>query len=78
MPLYDHEKHMDYILSRSTYICSVAGVEPVLPDSSNYTQVRDAISSCPVSQTTKKRLKYELRRIVYIVEMLRGLEVEGV
>ena len=78
MALYDHQKNMEYILERSAYICSVAGIDDILPDGSNYREIRDAITAAPISTTTKNRLKYELRRLLFQVEMMRGLGVENV
>lgn len=78
MALYNHQKHMEYIQARSAYICSVAGIADMLPDGSNYREIRDAITAAPISTVAKNRLKYELRRLLFQVEMMRGMGVENV
>jgi hypothetical protein len=40
---YDKQDHSNYLAERCYYLCSLAGIEPVFIDETNYDLVRDAI-----------------------------------
>lgn len=68
---YDKEDHYNYLAERSLYLCSIAGVEPVFVDASNYEDIRDALYISLTGSRLREAL-IELSGILYFSIVASG------